>query len=433
MARLFITLYAGIIISFYVFLFAAEIIATSFSYDIGTQDSRNTLMGYVALLSQIKSQTGEEAMQMAMHEVANMNEMLASEVINPLILNHPKIKTLPSPGGLVEELGLEDNGPAYFRLADDTRIFRVIDDPDAELWAKERLVNTLALWGFLIMMGLIVGVWLFYLHRKLKRLELASGQIAAGDFSARVGEDGGNRVGGLNRAFNGMAERVEQLIASHKRLTNAVAHELRTPIFRLRCQLELLEHDCKKEEHDQFVEGMEADLEELDTMIDELLTFARMERADLEINRVPTDLGRWLTQQLPMLVRSSGLPLSLNLEASVSASVDSKLLQRAITNLVRNADVYGREQVKICLQASANTVQICVDDDGPGIPPSERLRVLEPFERLDSARTRKTGGYGLGLAIVREIVAYHQGSVLIDNSPLGGARIIIQLPLSTQM
>ena len=430
MARLFITLYAGIIISFYVFLFSVEIIATSLSYDVGTQDSRNTLMGYVALLSRVKTAAGEQAMQEAMHEVANLNAMLASEVTDPVVLSHPKIKAIPSPGGMVEQIDLEEHEPAYFRLADDTRVFRVIEDPDAELWAKERLLNTLAQWGLLLVMGLIVGVWFFYLHRKLKRLELASGRIAAGDFSARVGEDGGSRVGGLNRAFNGMAERVEQLIASHKRLTNAVAHELRTPIFRLRCQLELLEHDCAKEEHDQFVEGMEADLEELETMVDELLTFARMERADLDVNLISTDLDHWLHQQLPMLIRSSDLPLSLNIDKPVSAMVDSKLLQRAITNLVRNADKYGQEQVRICLLHTADLVQICVDDDGPGIPPSERERVLEPFERLDSARTRKTGGYGLGLTIVREIVAYHQGSVLIDDSPLGGARIIINLPLS---
>lgn len=430
MARLFITLYAGIIISFYVFLFSVEIIATSLSYDVGAQDSRNTLMGYVALLSRIKADGGEEAMQMAMHEVANLNEMLAAEVTDPVVLDHPKIKAIPSPGGMVEQIDLEENEPAYFRLADDTRVFRVIDDPDSELWAKERLLNTLAQWGFLLVMGLIVGVWLFYLHRKLKRLELASGRIAAGDFSARVGEGGGSRVGGLNRAFNGMAERVEQLIASHKRLTNAVAHELRTPIFRLRCQLELLEHGCAKEEHDQFVEGMEADLEELETMVDELLTFARMERADLEVNLVSIDLDRWLNQQLPLLIRSSDLPLSLTIDKPVSALVDSKLLQRAITNLVRNADKYGREQVSICLLHTDDGAQICVDDDGPGIPPSERERVLEPFERLDSARTRKTGGYGLGLTIVREIVAYHRGSVLIEDAPLGGARVIINLPLN---
>ncbi|MBE9397346.1 HAMP domain-containing protein [Pontibacterium sp. N1Y112] len=430
MARLFITLYAGIIVSFYVFLFSVEIIATSLSYDVGAQDSRNTLMGYVALLSRVKAAAGEQAMQEAMHEVANLNAMLASEVTDPVVLNHPKIKALPSPGGMVDQIDLEEHEPAYFRLAEDTRVFRVIDDPDAELWAKERLLNTLAQWGLLLVMGLIVGVWFFYLHRKLKRLELASGRIAAGDFSARVGEDGGSRVGGLNRAFNGMAERVEQLIASHKRLTNAVAHELRTPIFRLRCQLELLEHGCAKEEHDQFVEGMEADLEELETMVDELLTFARMERADLDVNLVSTDLDHWLNQQLPMLIRSSDLPLSLNIDQPVSAMVDSKLLQRAITNLVRNADKYGREQVRICLLQTADIAQICVDDDGPGIPPSERERVLEPFERLDSARTRKTGGYGLGLTIVREIVAYHRGSVLIEDAPLGGARIIINLPRS---
>lgn len=431
MARLFVTLYAGIIVSLFMFLVSVELVAISLSYDVERQDQRNTLMGYVALLSEVRQHAGEEAMQRAMHSVARMNEMIAAEVTDPEILSHPKIQALPSPGGIMADIGRDGNDPAYFRLAGDNRVFRVADDPDAELWAKERLLDRISLWGVLIVIALIVGAWMIYLHRKLKRLEIASGRIAAGDFSARVGEDARSRVGGLNHAFNGMAERVEQLIASHKRLTNAVAHELRTPIFRLRCQLELLEHGCDPAEHDQFVEGMEADLEELETMVDELLTFARMERSDLEADLVPTDLGEWLNQQMPTLSRSAKLPVSLNVGAAVEAPVDTKLLQRAITNLVSNADKHGTSAIQINVHKEYNRVMLCVDDDGPGIPPSERERVLEPFERLDSARARKTGGYGLGLTIVREIVAYHQGELTIDSAPMGGARVCIVLPMTT--
>lgn len=436
MARLFITLYAGIIGSVFIFLVVLDLFATGFAYDVDEQDQQNTLMGYVTLLSELQQLGGDELMLSTMKQVAGMNEMIASEVTEPHILADPRIKALPSPGGTTDSLDLEAGDPDYFKLAFGQRVFRVGDDPDSELWAKQRLIESVSLWGILIIIALILGAWLFYLHRKLTRLEVASGRIASGDFSARVADSGVSRVGGLNRAFNDMAERIEQLMASHKRLTNAVAHELRTPMFRIRCQLELLEQGADKAEFEQFVQGMEADLEELDVIVDELLTFARMERADIEVNPQPTDLPQWIEQQLPTLKRTASLPLtfagsdldSLSSQA-FTAPVDVKLMQRALTNLVSNADKYGQQAIQISLQQADDRVSLCVDDDGPGIPPSERERVLEPFERIDSARARKTGGYGLGLAIVREIVAHHQGQVIIETSPLGGARLRIELPL----
>lgn len=429
MARLFITLYVGIIGSIALFIFMVEMIAVEMAYDVDTQDTRNTLMGYIEVLSDLRQHAGDEVFLHRMYESAATNEVLVSEVVNHQILSHPALQTLPSPGVLVSENAPEED-MAYFRLAGDDRIFRITDDVNAEIWKKEELVGAVIVWGFLLVVALIVAAWMYFLHTKLKRLELATVKFTEGDFSTRAPENAGARVGGLNKAFNAMAERVEQLIASHKRLTNAVAHEVRTPIFRLRCQLALLEDDCSAKEKGQFIAGMEEDLQELDTMVDELLTYARMERAKEPLQREVQDVSAWLHCQMPVFSRSCRLPVSLSAPADIPISFDAHLIKRALLNLLRNADSYSNSQIALCVALEANRVVIHVDDDGPGIPVAERERILEPFERLDSARTRHTGGYGLGLSIVREITLRHQGEVLISDSPLGGARFSLYLPVS---
>lgn len=275
-----------------------------------------------------------------------------------------------------------------------------------------------------------MGIWSYLLHRKLKKLESSAIQISQGDFSARAPMQFQHRVGNLNGAFNQMAERVEHLIASHKRLTNAVAHELRTPIFRLQCQLELLEHGQAQADHQRFVQGMEEDLNELDLMVDELLSYARMERVGMSLDAQRLELNQWLSQQRPTLARSCQHPLAVEISEPLTAEFDPRLLMRAMTNLVRNADRYAEQRVEIRVLSEANYAVICVDDDGCGIPEQDRERVMEPFERLDTARNRQTGGHGLGLSIVREILSQHGGRLLISESPLGGARIAIYLPLN---
>ncbi|MEH6648656.1 MAG: ATP-binding protein [Motiliproteus sp.] len=174
---------------------------------------------------------------------------------------------------------------------------------------------------------------------------------------------------------------------------------------------------------------MDEDLSELDELVNELLSYARLERLGVELERTSHNLSQWLTEQRPLLARNCRKPLTLQLSEPLQLKFDAPLLIRALNNLVRNADSYAQERIEIRLYRDTNAAVICVDDDGIGIPESERERVLEPFERVDNARSRKSGGHGLGLSIVREIIQQHQGRLLISESPLGGTRIAICLPI----
>lgn len=430
MARLFLTLYLGLLASIFTFFFSADYLTSEYLFDVDTEDSRQTLQGYIELLDEVHELGGAERMMAAMERSAHTNAQLLSSVTDPQLLATPELQALPRPGILMQSLDEEDEEAVYFRLAASDQIYRLTPDMDARIWKTGMMMTQGYLWGFFIVNGLCICAWVYLLQRKLKMLERSALQIADGQFSARAPVKARYRIGSLNQSFNRMAERIEQLIASHKRLTNAVAHELRTPVFRLRCQLALLEHGQSRKEHQGFVDGMEEDLTELDSMVDELLSYARLERAGLPVALEVFELNHWLAAQEQRLAANCRHPLVLKLADAVDCEFDPHLLLRALTNLLRNADRYAQQRVDVRLERCSGQVLICVEDDGPGIPEAERERVLEPFERLDTARDRQSGGHGLGLSIVREIMQQQGGQVEIQDASLGGARVVLSLPVS---
>jgi len=435
MARLFISLYLGIIGSIFALFFMIEVLGSQWFMDVDLEDTRQETLGYIELLQDIHELGGQERMEAAMQRTAELNNLIHREVTDPELLGKTELQTLASPGVLVpgildEDLDPESGESVFFRMNTSDTIYQVYPDQNSAFWRADELMSQIFFWSFFLILAVTLGIWAFLLQRKLKMLEDAAMRISEGDFSVRAPNKPRYRVGGLNKAFNLMAERVEQLLASHKRLTNAVAHELRTPIFRLRCQLELMEHGIERDEHEIYAKGMDEDLTELDQLVDELLSYARMERSGIELQLSQQDLSRWLEQQWPTLARSCRKPLALEMGEPISLRFDTHLLMRALNNLVRNADNYAQQQIEIRFYRDQDYVVVCVDDDGCGIPEADRERVLQPFERLDDARTRQTGGHGLGLSIVREIVQQHQGRLLILESPMGGTRVALYLPLT---
>jgi signal transduction histidine kinase len=272
------------------------------------------------------------------------------------------------------------------------------------------------------------------LHRKLKRLDGAATRLGAGDFGARVSELGKHRIGQLNHSFNLMAERLERLILGHKSLTNAVAHELRTPVSRIRFQLDMLYEESDDDQRNEYMYGMSDNINEMTDLVDELLTYARFDREapaiDLQLHS--------LHQSLVNVVAAAEIDSNVHVHYDavwMQANPDQqflpfepKYLERAIGNLLSNAQKYSRSQVQISIHRTNHDCTIIVDDDGPGIPEEDWIEIFEPFRRLDNSRTRSTGGYGLGLAIVKQIAEWHSGSIRIEHSPPGGARFALIWP-----
>lgn len=283
--------------------------------------------------------------------------------------------------------------------------------------------------GFVILAIPIFG-WSLLLWRDLSRLEDAARRFGRGDLASRVEGTRFSSLPDLKRAFNSMAERIEKLIASHKDLTNAVSHELRTPLARMRFGMEMLKGETGCDEQGRFIRGIERDVGEIEILVDEMLTHAKLDREPGQVEMASHEVGGWLRHIVSC--EGPGRP-EVRLEVSVPAEpleawFDSQYMSWALRNLIRNAVRHAASQVRVTLSCQGKGVCLTIEDDGPGIPEADRLRIFEPFARLDGSRNRNSGGYGLGLSIAKRIAIAHHGDIAVDNAPLGGARFTLSWP-----
>jgi len=300
--------------------------------------------------------------------------------------------------------------------------------PRQQVWWVEMGVVELSI------IGLAMWLWVRPLWRDMRRLNEATRHLSQGDFAHRVYLAKHSVLRGLGESLNWMAERIGALIASHKALTNAVSHELRTPLARLRFSHSLASEEVTLEGKDRQLARMLKDMEELDSLSSELLTLAKLERVhegSLDGEEFPAD--EWLLDRVSD-ARDTAQAMGRELSISANAKLDTlrgsvHYLSRALDNLLGNAIRHGRSRINVAVERGDGYALITVDDDGPGIPVAERARVFEPFVRLEESRNRAWGGAGLGLSIVHHIARAHGGDTQVSDSPLGGARVAIMLPL----
>ena len=293
-------------------------------------------------------------------------------------------------------------------------------------------LNFLILIGLTLAMALPTVILILPFWRKLRKISSAAMAFGHGDFNVRAHISRRSSLAPIATAFNAMADRIQQLITSHKELTNAVSHELRSPIARIRFGLAMLTSSSSPERKQHYIDGIQSDVNELEGLVGELLTYARFDRGKphLRFDRQP--VLPWLKDLLGRKLAIFDLPhrhCSFDVDdPSCCAWFDTKHMDRAVGNLVQNALRCGRKRIHVQLERCNGEAVIHVDDDGPGIPEKDRKRIFEPFTRLDSSRSRVSGGHGLGLAIVRQIALWHRGSVTVLDSPMGGARFSIRWP-----
>lgn len=277
----------------------------------------------------------------------------------------------------------------------------------------------------IIGLPMIAGVVAVRVERELTKVERASQALAGGELGARVD----NRRGPSNElaaSFNSMAERIEYLIQSRDELVQAVSHELGSPLSRLRFQMALLLDKQSDDQREQRLNAMTRELDALDDLVVELLGYVQSDKLKLDQRAFDPKTGLNDLAELARLDVPEERAIEIDVsapEGEVSVFADQRLFLRAVENTLRNAVKHARARVRIELRRDDARVRVAVHDDGPGIPESLREKVMVPFVRLDADRTRKTGGVGLGLAIVSRIVRRHEGALVIDSSPLGGAKV----------
>lgn len=299
-------------------------------------------------------------------------------------------------------------------------------------WFPLNLIISITLISmFLISLG--VYALIFPLERKLQLIQSGITKVREGKLNTKVKVVGEDEIAHLAATFNSMTEHIRRLIESQRELTRAVSHELRTPVARIRFAVDMLADTDDYDDRMSQRDYIDQDIESLNGLIDEILTYAKLEEGSPKMDWEDVDLQE-LVSQIVRETNALGKPVTVKVgkvQKGVFAQADRRYLHRVLQNLAGNATRYAESTIIISAGLEKNEAFISVEDDGQGIPEKDREKVFIPFARLDDSRTRASGGYGLGLSIVSRIAFWFNGRMSVDESPtLGGARFIMKWPKS---
>jgi two-component system osmolarity sensor histidine kinase EnvZ len=290
--------------------------------------------------------------------------------------------------------------------------------PGKRLFSTTTYIFIMWMVGTSLVLFAVASLFMRNQVRPISRLAEAADQFGKGrDLDVDFKPEGAQEVRQAASAFNVMRARLRRQIRQRTDMLSDVSHDLRTPITRMKLQLEMLE------DRDAVTELM-ADVAEMERMIEGYLTFARGE--DDEAGK-RVDLGS-IVEDVVAGWRRNNVNIDCHVEGSLEAWLRPDAIRRTLDNLLVNAGRYG-ENIWVRAGRRGDAMEITVDDDGPGIAEAHREDVFRPFYRLDESRNPDTGGTGLGLAIARDLVRGHGGDITLEDSPHGGLRARIRLPL----
>lgn len=342
-------------------------------------------------------------------------------------LNEQKEKLIA--GEVVLNYDEQDNAIFYVKFTDSLNIYQLGPvSRNVQLDTQFQYLKWLFLSLSYLLLAGVIALWTRPLWRDLKQLTTMANDIANGKLDVAVYTNQHSPIKQIVITFKDMAHRIIRLLSDQKHLVNAVSHELRTPLSRLRFSLAMLEGV-----NEQQRKEMRQDVSEIEALIDEMLSYARLENVNQDIKKSSVDLPALITHQIQKLNRTAGVNIKWQQPEPYLYRCNEHLIERAVQNLSTNALRYANYNIEISLETTTTHIQIIVEDDGPGIPLQNRDNIFEPFFRLETHRNRsenqQKGGYGLGLAIVKRICEWHKGSCTLNDSSLGGCQFIINLPI----
>jgi signal transduction histidine kinase len=296
--------------------------------------------------------------------------------------------------------------------------------PAGPVWPTELMLAALVA----IIVSSIAGAYIARrVARPLSKLAAAAGLAAMGETAPRVPEVGPDDVRNAAHAFNAMTDQVRRTLESQRQLLSAVGHDLRTPITAMRINIEFVEDA-------ELRERLQKNLDELQDLTEAVLSAARGAGGEA---RRQVDLS-CLVESVCADLDDLGEPVEWSGHPPAPLYCRANEVRRAVRNLVENAVAYGKKATVSMREAPGDpgAYEVVVDDEGPGIAPEDRLRVFEPFVRLEGSRNVETGGAGLGLTLVKAIAEGHGGKVILEDGPpgaaprRGGLRAVLHLPRS---
>ncbi len=289
--------------------------------------------------------------------------------------------------------------------------------PRKRLFSSTTYVFVLWMVGISLILFGVATIFMRNQVKPIRRLAIAANNFGKGRDVARFKPEGATEVRQAAAAFLAMRERILRQIGQRTDMLSGVSHDLRTPLTRMKLQLEML-GDA------EGAADLKRDVAEMEHMLEGYLAFARGEGTE---KPEPTNLTA-LLEDVAASARRNGAAIDLHCEGDLLLPLRPRVFKRCITNLVDNAARYG-EHVSVRAGQRDDTIEISIDDDGPGIAAEHRAEVFKPFFRVDASRNPGTGGVGLGLTIARDVIQSHGGEIILDESPGGGLRVRVRLPL----
>ena len=336
--------------------------------------------------------------------------------------------TTPSPEEILlhQALAFRLNYPFKVWIDREQDYFYVsVDTPKGQFILQDRFkhlyprTTKIFMWWVILAPIFLIFIAILFLKNQIKPLRFlaeAVDDFGKGRGVSYIKPNGSFEIRKLTQAFNTMAERITRQMTQRTEMLAGISHDLRTPLTRMELQFAMMSSQPE-------IEDLHEDVREMRRMVEEFLAFTRGEGGE---ETQECNLGT-LIEQLSTKYDSARLQINLPEEA-VQLKIRKDAFKRCLTNLINNAMRYAKNLRLTLSQEEGHGCTILFDDDGPGIPYKSREAVFKPFFRLENSRNCETGGVGLGLAITQDIVHSHGGTIRLDESPLGGLRVIVQLP-----
>ncbi len=290
--------------------------------------------------------------------------------------------------------------------------------PQSRLFSSSGYIFLLWMMGISIVLMIIAILFMRNQIRPIRRLAVAAERFGKGRDVPAFKPEGAHEVRQAATEFLKMHERIKRQISQRTAMLAGVSHDLRTPLTRLKLQIEMLGEGPD-------VDACRSDIEAMEKMINGYLDFVRGEQQE---NAVFVDMSEILESLTRQAGRQEGAGVSLFYEGDMMVSVRPVAIERCLSNLIANARKYGNN-VWVSARRFNDNIEICIDDDGPGIPENQYEDVFKPFFRVDKSRNPETGGVGLGLPIAMDIVHSHGGRIWLEASNRSGLRVVVNIPV----
>ncbi|MGD9639038.1 MAG: ATP-binding protein [Alphaproteobacteria bacterium] len=276
--------------------------------------------------------------------------------------------------------------------------------------------------GFMIIISILLfGIATIFMKNQIRpvyRLAQASENFGKGQDVSNFKLEGASEIRKASQAFILMKERIKRQISERVNMLAGVSHDLRTPITRMKLQLAMMSSN-------EEIKELLADVEEMETMIEGYLSFARGEGEEKAVKIQVEDIINNVVNKFKKTEKS----FNLDINSSTTMVLRKNAFERCLTNIIANAVKYGNHNISVATFATKSNFKITIDDDGIGIPKEKYDEVFKAFSRIDNSRNKSTGGVGLGLSIAKDIITSHGGEISLDESPINGLRVLITLPI----